>query len=74
MTADDPGRRRITIRRSDPMTAAADLLRAELGAAPIGDPDRCEYCDRTTEVCARIPGGCCGACDHDPKETNHEHP
>jgi hypothetical protein len=24
----------------------------------------CHYCERTTSTCRRIPGGCCGACDH----------
>ncbi len=31
----------------------------------LPDPDTCDYCDRTGDVCRRIPGQCCGACDHD---------
>ena len=24
----------------------------------------CSYCERTRSTCRRIPGGCCGVCDH----------
>ena len=30
----------------------------------LPDPDTCDYCDRTPDVCERIPGRCCGACSH----------
>jgi hypothetical protein len=24
----------------------------------------CRFCERTRSTCRRIPGGCCGVCDH----------
>lgn len=25
----------------------------------------CRFCERTRKTCLRIPGGCCGVCDHE---------
>ena len=39
---------------------------------PLPDPGRCGYCDRTSDVCQRIPGHCCGGCTHHPANEPRE--
>lgn len=50
---------RVTVANADEL--AGRWICPEHRAADVA----CRFCERTRSTCRRIPGGCCGACDHD---------